>query len=171
MLILLSIIGFIVLLLMVAAVFPKAYTITSEVIINKPKDEVFNYSVHLKNQQYYNKWVMADPNVKMTYTGIDGNVGFISAWDSKNAGKGEQEIKTITNGEEYHIELRFEKPFKGISQSHVYLEALSPEQTRVKTLFETNTPFPLNLMIPLLKKMLTKDMTKTAQNLKKVLEK
>ena len=170
MLVLAYIIGFIVLLLIFAALIPKAYTIESEVVINKPKEEVFMHVVQLKNQQYYNKWIMADPNVKMNYTGTDATVGFISAWEGKDAGKGEQEIKSITHGEAYHVELRFEKPFKGISHSYVSLETVTPAQTRVKTLFDTHTPFPMSLMIPLLKNMLQKDMNINAQNLKKAIE-
>ncbi len=170
MLILAYIVGVIVVLLVVAALIPKAYIIESEVVINKPKEEVFKYAVQLKNQPYYNKWIMADPNVKMNYTGIDAAVGFIAAWEGKDAGKGEQEIKSITNGNAYHVELRFEKPFKGINQLYVNIEALTPTQTKVKTLFDTYTPFPMTLMIPLLKNMLQKDMNTNAQNLKKVIE-
>lgn len=163
-------IGVIVLLLIFAALIPKAYTIESEVVINKPKEEVFKYAVQLKNQPYYNKWIMADPNVKINYTGTDAAVGFIAAWEGKDAGKGEQEIKSITNEDAYHVELRFEKPFKGISQLYVSFEALTFEQTKVKTLFDTYTPFPMTLLIPLLKNMLQKDMNTNARNLKKVIE-
>ena len=40
---------------------------------------------------YYSKWVMTDPNKRMTYTGTDGTEGFAAAWDSniKQAGKGD----------------------------------------------------------------------------------
>ena len=42
---------------------------------------------------------MADPNMKKSYSDIDGTVGFIYAWDgNKEAGKGEQESKTSSKG-------------------------------------------------------------------------
>ena len=60
---------------------------------------------------------MLDPQAKKTFTGIDGTVGFIMAWDSKNkeAGKGEQEIKKIAEGQRVDFEIRFEKPFEGVA--------------------------------------------------------
>ena len=168
--ILYSIAGFIVLLLVIGLLIKKDYSLVSEITINKPKEEVFNYVVQLKNQAYYNKWMMTDPNVQMVYTGTDGSVGFIAAWDSKNAGKGEQEIKSITPGEVYTVELRFEKPFKGISYTSTTTTAVSFSQTKVTTVFDTRTDFPMSIVIPVLKKILLKDMNITAQNLKQVLE-
>lgn len=164
-------IGILILLLIsIGLIIKKEYSLVTEIVIDKPKEEVFNYVVHLKNQQYYNKWVMSDPNIKMTYTGTDATVGFISAWDSKDAGKGEQEIKSINTGQEYTIELRFEKPFKGISHNKVTTVAVSSMQTKVTTVFDTRTDFPMSIMTPLLKKMLQKDMNANAQNLKRVIE-
>lgn len=166
------VVGLIVLILLVAAIAKKEYTLVSEVIIHKSKDEVYNFVVHLKNQEQYNKWIVTDPNVKIVYTGTDGAIGFISAWESgKRDVVGAQEIKSITPGEGYTSELRFEKPFKGVSYSNVLLESVSATQTKVRTTFNTRTEFPMSAMIPLLKKMLTKDMNVTAQNLKQVLEK
>jgi uncharacterized protein YndB with AHSA1/START domain len=91
----------IALILIVAAIMPKELNLESEVIIAKPKQVVFDYVKILDNQKYYSKWVMQDPNVKMTMTGTDGTVGAISAWESnvEDVGVGEQEIKTIVDGE------------------------------------------------------------------------
>ena len=38
---------------------------------------------------------MMDRNVKKSFKGTDGTVGFVAAWDSDNkkVGKGEQEVK------------------------------------------------------------------------------
>ncbi|WP_018341502.1 SRPBCC family protein [Cytophaga aurantiaca] len=173
MLIIFFIVLFIISLLIFAATSAKVYFIESEVVIDKSKDEVFNYVVQLKNQIYYNKWMMADPNIKLTHTGVDGTVGFVTAWQSdlKDVGVGEQEIKRIDAGELIHTELRFEKPFKGVSQVYVKIESVKPDQTKVLTVFDTRTEFPMNLMIPLIKKMLKKDMNQNAQNLKAALEK
>jgi hypothetical protein len=168
--ILYSIGALVALLLLIALIIKKEYSLMAEIVIDKPKDEVFNYVIQLKNQMYYNKWMMADPNVKMIYTGADATIGFISSWESKDAGKGEQEIKSITNGAEYRVELRFEKPFKGVSHSTTRITAVSPEQTKVTTVFDTRTDFPMSILIPILKKMLLKDMNINAQNLKRILE-
>jgi hypothetical protein len=68
-------IGIIALILIAAAFMKKEYSISASIIIDKPQVEVFNYIKFLKNQEKYSKWVMADPNVMMTYTGKDGEVG------------------------------------------------------------------------------------------------
>src|SRR3546814_1199842 len=48
----------------------------------------------------------------------DGTVGFVYAWDgNKKAGKGEQEIRGITEGRKIDLELRFIKPFEGIAKT------------------------------------------------------
>ncbi len=170
--ILVIIISIIALLLIAAAIMKKEMSITSEVIINRSQADVFNYIKHIKNQEYYSKWVMADPNSKITYTGIDGTVGFKAAWNSKmkNVGVGEQEITKITDGFGYDVILRFEKPFKGISYANASTEALSSNQTKVITTFSSTTPFPMNLMSTMMKGMLLKDMNENSENLKKVLE-
>ena len=81
--------------LIIALFVSNDYNITRSIIINKPQQEVFDYIKLLKNQEKFSKWVMTDPNMKTTFTGTDGTVGCIYAWDSENkqAGKGEQEIK------------------------------------------------------------------------------
>jgi hypothetical protein len=171
--ILLGILVLVIILLVVASIMDKEYSISSEIVIDRPQSEVFDFVKHLKNQEYYSKWVMADPNVQMDYRGVDGTVGFVSAWksDDKNVGVGEQEITRIIEGERYDVEIRFEKPFKGINQAYTTVEAISDNQSKVTTVFNTSNPFPMNLMIPMVKKMLKKDMDQNGRNLKRVLEK
>ena len=160
------------LLFLAASMMEKEYSLSSSILINRPQNMVFDYVKHLKNQERYSKWVMADPNVKLTYTGTDGNVGFRAAWESadKNVGVGEQEIMSIQEGIGYDAEIRFEKPFKGISTANVTTEAMSSNQTKVTTTFNSKTPFPMNIMVPMIKKMLQKDMDMNSENLKRVLE-
>lgn len=158
---------------LIAALFmEKQYSLTAEIIINRSQADVFNYIRIIGNQRHYNKWVMADPNAKITTTGTDGTVGFISAWESqvKNVGVGAQEITRIIDNQGYEAELRFEKPFKGVSHAVNMTTALSPTQTKVSFTFHSGNPYPMNLLVPMLKKMLLKDMNENCSNLKKVLE-
>ena len=114
---------------------------------------------------------MTDPNIKITYTGTDSTVGFNSAWESdKRDVVGEQGITAIMPEEGYNSELRFEKPFKGIRYTKVIVLGIAPNQNKVTTIFNTRTGFPMSLMVPLIKKMLQKDMKATAENLKRIIE-
>lgn len=172
MIILYTILGLIAIILLAAAIMPKAFTISAEIVIEKPSSEVFNYVKHLKNQEKYSVWVMADPNVKLDYKGTDGTVGFIASWSSenKNVGVGAQEIKAIKEGERYDVELRFEKPFKATNQANTITTVVGDNRTKVTTVFSGSNPFPMNLMVPMIKKMLLKDMNQNFTNLKSILE-
>lgn len=170
--ILLVLVGLVAVMLLAAMFMKKSYSLSVSVIINKAQTEVFNYIKYLKHQENYSKWVMADPNVEMNYTGTDGTVGFKAAWESKdkNFGVGEQEIIEIMDGNAYRVEIRFEKPFKGTSYASNSTIAINENTTKLTTVFETKTPFPMNVMIPLISKMLIKDMNQNSKNLKKILE-
>lgn len=175
-LIVLAVIAIVLVFVFIAAAFTaNVYTIECEIIINRPRQFVFDYVRLLDNQAHYNKWVMIDPNAKKICKGTDGTVGFVSAWDSmnKNAGKGEQEIKNISNGERIDLEIRFEKPIKVTSTSYMSTTALSENQTKVKWGFsgERNYMMKVLHLVLNLKKMLSKDIETSLVNLKKVLEK
>jgi uncharacterized protein YndB with AHSA1/START domain len=159
--------------LIIALFVKKEYSIEREITINKPQKEVFNYVKYLKNQDYYSKWVMTDPEMKKDFRGTDGTEGFVYAWDSKNknAGKGEQEITKITEGERLDIEVRFEKPFEGIATTPITTEALSENQTKVKWGMNGKSKYPMNFMNLFMDNMLGKDLEISLTNLKGILEK
>jgi hypothetical protein len=164
----------IVCIVLIAALFvKKEYAVHREITINKPKQEVFDYIKHLKNQDNFSKWVMQDPGMKKDFKGTDGTVGFVYAWDSKdkNAGKGEQEIMNITEGEKMDVEVRFERPFAGIAKAPFVTESVTPNQTKVKWGLIGKSSYPMNLMNLFMDKMLGKDLETSLTNLKGILEK
>ncbi len=113
-----------------------------------------------------------DPNMKKDFRGTDGTVGFVYAWDgNKNAGKGEQEIKNITEGERVDVEVRFEKPFEGIATAPIITEAVSENQTKVKWGMKGKSKYPMNFMNLFMNNMLGKDLETSLTTLKSILEK
>lgn len=169
-----GLLGIIALALLVALFLPKEYAVEREISINKPKDSVFNYVKFLKNQDNFSVWSQMDPAMKKTFSGTDGTVGAISAWESKdeNVGVGEQEIKKIIEGERIDFELRFKVPFESTDMAYMTTEAVSPNKTKVKWGFNGKSPYPMNLMLALMNmdEMLGKDLEKGLYNLKVVLE-
>jgi hypothetical protein len=161
--------------LIMASLLSEDYFIERDIVINRPKQEVFDYVKHLENAGAYNKWVMTDPNLRKTFSGIDGTPGFICAWDSdnKNVGKGEQEIKAVREGQQIDYELRFIKPFEGVSYAHIVTEPAQGNQTRVKWVFNGKRNYAMRIFHLLfnLKKVLGKDLQTSLINLKGVLEK
>ncbi len=161
---------------LIIAIFTKdEYSVEREVMINKPKQDVFNYIKLLKNQTSYSKWVMLDPNAKMEYKGIDGTEGAVFAWDSENkqAGKGEQTITKIADGERIDLALHFIKPFEGNSTAWLSTEAVSPTQTKVKWGFNGKMVYFMKVihLFMNMEKMIGKDIQASLSNLKGVLEK
>lgn len=170
--ILLSIAGIIALLLLIALFMRKEYNIQREVLIHAPRERVFDYLKQLKNQDNFNKWVMADPDMKRTFTGTDGTVGFIYGWNGNNkAGEGEQEITAITEGTKIETEIRFVRPFAGVSYANLVTEPISGNETRVTWNNASSMKYPLNIMLSMIEKMLAKDMDTSLLALKNILEK
>ena len=147
--ILLVILGIIVLLLVVAIFVPKEYAVERAMTIDRPASEVFDYVVLLKNQDNYSVWAQKDPNMKKTYTGEDGTVGFVSAWESddEEVGVGEQEIIKIEVNFRIDYELRFYVPFEATDNAYMITEVVSTNQTKVKWGFNGKIPYPMNLML------------------------
>lgn len=172
---LLGILTLIVLFLITAAMVKKEYGVVREIIIHKAKQEVFDYLKLLKNQDNFSKWALMDPNMKKVYTGIDGTVGFVSAWDSdqKNVGKGEQEIKIISAGDRIDYEIRFIKPFAGVAYASLSTETVSDKETLVKWGFDSKMKYPMNLMLLFMdmNKLVGNDLGTGLSNLKRLLEK
>lgn len=166
----------IVAIVLVAAYFmPKNYAIEREITINKPVDTVFNYVKYLKNQNQFSVWANIDPKMKSTYKGTDGTVGSISAWESevKEVGVGEQEITNITEGKRIDFALRFKKPMEDTAVGFMSTESVSGNQTKVKWGISGVMPYPMNIMLPMMKmdQMIGNDLQKGLENLKDKLEK
>ena len=173
--ILIAIAGIVALLLIVALFVKSEYAVERETTVNKPKQVVFDYLKMIKNQNNYSVWNMKDPNSKMNFTGTDGTVGFISSWESemREVGKGEQEIKKITEGSRIDMQLRFKKPMEMTDNAYMSTEAIDSTHTKVKWGFNGKTAYPFNIMglFMDMDKMLGPDLQKGLDNMKAIVEK
>lgn len=161
---------------LILALFVKNdYAVVREIVINKSRNEVFDYIKFLKNQDNFSKWATMDPDMKKTYRGTDGMAGFVSTWESDNpdVGTGEQEIVSIVEGERIDYELRFIKPFEANEPAFMTTESLAENQTRVVWGFSGHMDYPMNLMFLFMdmEKMIGDDLETGLINLKTVLEK
>jgi hypothetical protein len=163
--------GIILLIVLLAFIVTTAFEHKAEIVINKPKEIVFEYLKSIKKQNDWSVWAQMDPNMKQEFTGTDCTVGFISAWDGKKSGKGAQEIKKITAGERIDIELRFERPFKVTNTVYFTTTTVEGDKTKVEWVMYGNSMRPFNLIFPLMVGSLLKDFNKGLSNLKALLEK
>ena len=152
------------------------FKLEREVTINKPKQQVFDYVKHIKNQDSFAVWMSLDPNMKRQYSGTDGTVGFVSEWDSANkkVGAGRQTIVSIKEGERVDMKLEFLKPWKNVSDAYFTTEALSDKQTKITWGYYNNTikyPMKVTMVFMDMKKMIGNDFDKGLAKMKEVLEK
>ncbi|HXB40025.1 MAG TPA: SRPBCC family protein [Bacteroidia bacterium] len=175
--ILLVVAGIIAIPLILALFMKREHYVKREIIINAPRQTVFDYLKLLKNQDEFNKHAMAGPDRKREFKGTDGTVGYIYAWSgNKNAGVGEKEIKNIIEGKRIETEIRFVKPMVAIAHMIMETESLSnphnyQDQTKVYWSNAGTLKYPLNIMIPMVEKSVAKDMDISLSTLKNILEK
>ncbi|XDD42437.1 SRPBCC family protein [Leptospira sp. WS60.C2] len=171
-----GIIGIIAIPLVLAIFLPSSYQVERSIDITKPADEVFSFIRLLRNQEKYSVWAKRDPNMKKTFQGEDGKVGFISRWESqvKDVGVGEQEIKMINvDSMEMQTELRFYEPFEGTERSYMKVSSLDTKKSKVIWGFDGTMPYPFNLMLLFMnfEELIGNDFEEGLSNLKAVLEK
>jgi hypothetical protein len=170
--ILLIVAGIIALLLIIALFMKREHYVKREIIINAPRQKVFDYIKLLKNQDEFNKNAMAAPDRKREFKGTDGTVGYIYTWSgNKNAGEGEKEIKNIIEGKRIETEIRFVKPMTATASIIMETESLSDNQTKVTWSNAGTLKYPINIMIPMMEKHVVKDMDSSLSTLKNILEK
>lgn len=152
---------------------PKTFEVKRSILIHKPIVEVFTYLKFLKNQDHWSPWNKKDPNMKKMYTGVDGEIGFVSAWEgNKDVGAGEQELMKIVENTAVYSQLRFLKPWKSTSDAYLFVSAESETTTKVTWGFMGKNKFPFSIFTVFISmdKMMGKDFEEGLQNLKQKLE-
>lgn len=160
-------------ILIISAFSNKQLNIERSVVINKPTEEVFSTIRLLRNHDKFNMWMMMDPDMKKEFRGTDGEVGFVYAWDSinqRNVGAGEQKIISIETNRSISYELKFIWPMQDIAAVAMQTNTLADGKTQVVWGFNSTMKFPMNILKPLMKKMLSKSLDQSLNNLKTLIE-
>jgi Polyketide cyclase / dehydrase and lipid transport len=175
MIILIVILCIVALPFVIAPFTSKQFKLEREVLINKPKQTVFDYLKYLKNHDNFTVWASTDPKMKKEYTGTDGMVGFSSAWESnhKRVGHGKQTITAIKDGEEVAMQIHFLKPWDNVANAYFKIESAGDNQTKVKWGIYNDVKYPMKVMqlFMNMEKMIGKDFDKGLAKLKEVMEK
>jgi len=157
------------LVVLLALIAPKTYHVSRCVILDHDPVKVWPHLKFLKKQQEWSPWAKKDPNMELTFTGVDGEIGAISHWNgNKDVGEGEQEITKIKEGERIEQDLRFFKPYKSQSDCYMNLDAVDGTKSKVTWGFSGKNKFPMSIMMLFMSmdKMVGKDFEQGLQNLK-----
>jgi len=173
----LKVIGIIILLIAGYAIvavlaFGKNYHYEKSMVINAPKEKVWQQISSVKAFNQWNPWMKLDKDMKITYTGNSGEVGDKYCWDSKNndAGAGCQEIKELVVNEKQKTEMTFIKPFEGQATSEIILTS-EGNSTKVTWTMDTEQDPMMKIMRPMMDYQMGKSYGEGLQNLKKISEK
>lgn len=164
----------VLIVVILAVVAPKSYDVHRSVLIDKPKEMVFDHVQLIRNHKIWSPWNLKDPDMSLTYEGIDGQVGFISRWNgNKEVGSGFQTITKIVPNERIENHINFLKPWKSESNGYYLFEEAAPGQTKVTWGFRGKNKFPATLFMLLynMDKVVGKEFNEGLLNLKKHLEK
>ena len=141
-------------------------------VINAPKEKVWQNVNSMKAFNQWNPWLKLDPNMKMEYFGTSGQVRDSYSWDSKidDAGAGKQvftkvyPVKYLTE-----TEITFFRPFESTAKSAVYLNQ-EASGTKVTWTMDTEMNYPMNLMKLFMDSQMEKSYGEGLENLKRISE-
>jgi hypothetical protein len=166
--------GILGLILILALIAPKSYDVNRSIIIDRPVHETFRYLKMIKNQDHWSPWKKKDPNLKQSFSGTDGEVGFVAHWEgNKDVGVGEQEIKHIIENTIIESELRFYKPWKSQSDAYLKVDSVDNGKTEVTWGFSGKNKFPASIFMLFfnMDKTVGKDFEEGLDSLKSIFEK
>ncbi|MCJ8152305.1 SRPBCC family protein [Chryseobacterium sp. SSA4.19] len=168
----LKILGILILLIIVYAViamlaFGKNYHYEKSLVINAPREKVWQNIHSMKAFNRWNPWMKLDKSMKIVYTGNSGQVGDKYCWDSKNddAGAGCQEIKDLVLNEKQKTEMTFIRPFEGESTSEIILSS-EGNSTKVTWTMDTEQDAMMKIIRPMMDYQMGKSYQEGLNNLK-----
>ena len=175
----LKIIGIVILILIaiivvLGLVAPKDYSVERAILIDSPKELVFDQVKYFRNWQAWSPWAEGDSLMTWTVEGIDGTEGSSYIWegDPKGAGTGEMTNTGIEEYAEIAYHLRFIDPMESESDGYV---RISEEEGKTNAVwgFYGKNPFPWNIMtlFKSMDKMVGKDFERGLDLLKGICEK
>lgn len=167
------IIGIFALVLLIALFIENEVRVERSIVLEQSTSSAYDYFSHLENQRDYGVWQKKDPNTIFSSTGVDGNVGYISAWSSENeeVGVGEQEITLLEPNKRIESALRFKEPRE--MESTAYFDFKPHNQGSEVTwgfYFEVGYPFNFLNIFMNMDEQLGPDLEKGLENAKKALD-
>lgn len=151
----------------------KTYDLSRTMVINAPREEIFNYVRKLKNQPFWVPWFKRDPNAILKYKGEDGKVGSCFYWrGDRNVGEGTQKIVKLKSCAIMETRLLFVKPIRLNALTYIAIKEMEPGKSKMVWGVRGYLAFPLSIIsiVYSVNKLLGKDLEKGLIHLKAIME-
>lgn len=159
-----SLIGIFFILALIA---PKEYKVERSVNIKAAPPVILEQIRSLKNMHEWSPWRDYDPNMKVEFSGTDGQVGSKMSWTGNDdVGTGNQEITAVTDSR-VDTKVIFVEPWQSEMDGYFLLEPAGGE-TKVTWGMAGKNPFPFNAfsLFMNMDEMIGKDFQKGLDKLK-----
>lgn len=100
----------------------KDYQVERSIMIDSPKDLVWEQVKYFHNWQSWSPWYAKDSTMAWTFEGSDGDIESSYSWTSEDSGSGSMVNTGLIEGEEMLYHVNFIKPFKSESDGYIRLK-------------------------------------------------
>ena len=104
---LIVIVALMVLLVGIGFILPSEFRVERSVTIDAPADKVFPHLVDFKAWKNWGVWFKRDPQMVITYSGPEKQVGMMSSWKSESQGNGEMKLLSVIDNQKISYSLYF----------------------------------------------------------------
>ena len=167
------IIGIITFIAFLHAAAKKEYDISRTVVINCPKEEVFNLVRQLKKERLWMPWFANNYEGILRYKGDDGKIGAYLYWKGhKKFYEGTQNITKINHGKIIETKISIVKPFKMMLLEYKGLKEIDDNKTKMVWGVKGYLAFPFSVfaLIQPVDKAYGKELELGLKKLKTILE-
>lgn len=141
------------------------------IVINAPKEKVWQNVNSMKAFNTWNPWMKYDPKLVVIYKGIPGEVGDGYIWKGNDdVGEGEQEITGIVPKEKVATKMHFIKPMDDRATSDL-LVATEGSGTKVTWSIDYEIETIFKPMKPMMNYQMNKSFSEGLEKLKSLSEK
>ena len=168
---LLFLLGLVVIVTIIMFAIGKKYHFEITKTIDAPIEQVYAQASSSKMFNTWNPWMDLDPNLSVTYTGEQGQVGDTYCWEGNdNVGQGCHIITELVVNQKVATKMEFKKPFESDATSDIVLRA-EGSKTVLTWSMDCELDYPMNLMKLMMDANMKESYGKGLNKLKEIVEK
>lgn len=104
-------------LLVIAAFQPKKWALERSILIDAPREKVWEIVSDLNRYNEWNPYARIEPEARITVNGPAATIGSSYAWDGNQSGAGRMTTAHIEAGQRIDFKLEFTRPMASVAQA------------------------------------------------------